>query len=109
MRKQSDSNLPELNRDSRLINSTIRSAKYKRPNALLARSQKNTCAPIKSTIWSKNFRVKITNQHQNGPKPSRLKSFQVYCRPSPNSRRLNWVTGPTSWSRQCANGEPTNK
>ena len=34
MRKQSDSNLPELNRDSRLINSTIRSAKYKRPNAL---------------------------------------------------------------------------
>jgi hypothetical protein len=34
MRKQSDSNPPELNRDSRLINSSIRSAKYKRPNAL---------------------------------------------------------------------------
>src|SRR6516164_937575 len=34
MRKQSDSNPPELNRDSRLINSTIRRAKYKRPNAL---------------------------------------------------------------------------
>jgi hypothetical protein len=34
MRKHSDSNPPELNRDSRLINSTIRSAKYKRPNAL---------------------------------------------------------------------------
>ena len=34
MRKQSDSNPPELNRDNRLINSSIRSAKYKRPNAL---------------------------------------------------------------------------
>ena len=34
MRKQSDSNSPELNRDTRLINSSIRSAKYKRPNAL---------------------------------------------------------------------------
>ena len=34
MRKQSDSNPPELNRDGRLINSTIRRAKYKRPNAL---------------------------------------------------------------------------
>jgi hypothetical protein len=34
MRKHSDSNPPELNRDSRLINSTIRRAKYKRPNAL---------------------------------------------------------------------------
>jgi len=34
MRKQNDSNPPELNRDSRLINSSIRSAKYKRPNAL---------------------------------------------------------------------------
>ena len=34
MREQSDSNPPELNRDSRLINSTIRRAKYKRPNAL---------------------------------------------------------------------------
>ena len=34
MREHSDSNPPELNRDSRLINSTIRRAKYKRPNAL---------------------------------------------------------------------------
>ena len=34
MRKQSDANPPELNRDSRSINSSIRSAKYKRPNAL---------------------------------------------------------------------------
>ena len=34
MRKQSDSNPPELNRHNRLINSSIRSAKYKRPNAL---------------------------------------------------------------------------
>ena len=34
MRKQSDSNPPELNRDGRLIKSSIRSAKYKRPNAL---------------------------------------------------------------------------
>jgi hypothetical protein len=34
MRKHSDSNPPELNRDSRPINSTIRRAKYKRPNAL---------------------------------------------------------------------------
>ena len=34
MRKHSDSNPPELNRDSRLINSTTRRAKYKRPNAL---------------------------------------------------------------------------
>lgn len=34
MRQQSDLNPPELNRDSRLINSTIRSAKYKHPNAL---------------------------------------------------------------------------
>ena len=50
-------------------------------------------------ICNKNFRVQITNQRQNGPKPSQLKSSQFYCRPSPNSRRLNWVTGPTSWSR----------
>ena len=34
MRKQSDANPPDLNRDSRLINSSIRSARYKRPNAL---------------------------------------------------------------------------
>ena len=34
MREHSDSNPPELNRDSRPINSTIRRAKYKRPNAL---------------------------------------------------------------------------
>jgi hypothetical protein len=34
MREHSDSNPLELNRDSRLINSTTRRAKYKRPNAL---------------------------------------------------------------------------
>jgi len=34
MRKQNDAILPTLKPDSRLINSSIRSAKYKRPNAL---------------------------------------------------------------------------
>jgi len=203
MRKQSDSNPPAPEHEGRLINSTIRTAKFKRPNALkhgvyatavlipgenrkefedllaelldeykpsgpslrhavhcLADSMwrlrrlkksvqtelyentfdprhpafdevwgltmflsrlraepetcfnqyaKNICAAIKSTIWKTNFRVQITNQQQNGSKPSQPKSLQVYFRSSPNSRRLNWVTGPTTWSRQCANGEPTNK
>src|SRR5215475_6771396 len=79
------------------------------PKPVLISTQKNACVAIKSNIWNKNSLLRTTNQHQNGPKPSQLKSFQVYCQPSPNSRRLNWVTGPTSWSRHGATGEPTNK
>ena len=60
-------------------------------------TRKNICAAIKSTIWSRNSRRRITNQPQNGLKLSQLKSFQVYSPQSPNSRRRpNWVSGPTS-------------
>ena len=80
------------------------------PETSFKQYAKNICAATKSTIWNKNFRAQITNQPQNGPKPSQLKSFQVYSPQSLNSRRRpNWVTGPTRWSRHCANGEPTNK
>jgi hypothetical protein len=203
MRKQNDSNPPAPEHEGRLINSTIRSAKYKRPNALkrgvyasptlipgenrkefeellaelldeykplgpslrhavhcladsmwrlrrlkksvqtelyentfdphhpafdevwgsamfihYLRTEPETCfdkhakkclRPDKINNLKQRFPRTNTNQRWNGLKPSQLKSFQVCCRPSPNSRRLNWVTGPTSWSRHCANGEPTNK
>src|SRR5262249_46455817 len=35
----------------------------------LTSTRKNVCGAIKSTIWRRNSRRRITNQHRSGPKP----------------------------------------
>jgi hypothetical protein len=200
MRKQNDSIPPTLKPDSRLIDSVIRSAKYKRPNALkhgvyatpalipgenrkefeellaelldeykpLGPSLRHAVHCLAESMWrlrrlKKSVQTelyvntfdphhpafnemwgftmflsrlraepetcfnqyakkclrpdKIDDLEQKFPRTdyqstaewAKAISFQIYCRPSPNSRRLSWVTEPTSWSRQRANGEPTYK
>src|SRR5262249_1992873 len=69
--------------------------KYLRPAKIDDLKQKFPRTNYQSTAeWAEA----ITTEILSGLQPAK-----------PQLRRPNWVTGPTRWSRHCANGEPTNK